>query len=149
MPTEKPSARTQQTREGADRAAGPSAQRHDRMGLSSLSNRFGILAGRICWNVRTYEIRVLTGGLGGNCSLPAGMESHMSEVAFNVAKTGYDDAALRYITAREMAVTFAGCTGGRGGFGHIEFLWVRSDDRGSGPGTRLLAAAEQEVTRRG
>ena len=36
-----------------------------------------------------------------------------------------------------------------GGCGYVEFLWVRHDQRGSSLGARLLAAAEQEIRRRG
>jgi GNAT superfamily N-acetyltransferase len=71
--------------------------------------------------------------------------------AFNVAATGYYDAALLCISVREDGGDlFGGLSGWTwGGCGYIEFLWVRGDHRGSGLGTRLLAAAEQEVTQRG
>ena len=36
-----------------------------------------------------------------------------------------------------------------GWLGYVEFQWVRADQRGSGLGTRVLAAAEEEVRRRG
>jgi GNAT superfamily N-acetyltransferase len=70
--------------------------------------------------------------------------------AFNVATTGFDDAALLCIAARGADGDLCGGLFGWtwGGCGYIEFLWVRGDHRGSGLGTRLLAAAEQEATRR-
>lgn len=71
--------------------------------------------------------------------------------AFNVATTGYDDAALLCIAAREDGGDLCGGLFGWtwGGCGYIEFLWVHGGHRGSGLGTQLLAAAEQEATRRG
>ena len=36
-----------------------------------------------------------------------------------------------------------------GGCGYIDLLWVRGDQRGSGLGTQLLAAAEREMQQRG
>lgn len=70
--------------------------------------------------------------------------------AFNVATTGYDDAALLCIAARDDGGDLCGGLFGWtwGGCGYVEFLWVCSDHRGSGLGSRLLAAAEQEVIRR-
>jgi GNAT superfamily N-acetyltransferase len=71
--------------------------------------------------------------------------------AFNVAATGHADAALLCIAARgDSGALYAGLFGWTwGGCGFIEFLWVHGDRRGSGLGTRLLAAAEQEARRRG
>jgi GNAT superfamily N-acetyltransferase len=71
--------------------------------------------------------------------------------AFNVAATGCDDARLLSVSARgEGGVLRGGLFGWTwGGCGYVEFLWVRGDQRGSGLGTRLLAAAEEEIRRRG
>ena len=40
-------------------------------------------------------------------------------------------------------------TGEPGGYGYIDLLWVRDDQRSCGLGTKLLAAAETEIRRRG
>jgi len=71
--------------------------------------------------------------------------------AFNIAATGYADGGLLGITARQGGGDLcAGLFGWTwGGCGYIEFLWVRDDHRGSGLGTRLMAAAEHEARRRG
>jgi GNAT superfamily N-acetyltransferase len=71
--------------------------------------------------------------------------------AFNVAATGLADGRLLDITAREKGGELcAGLFGWTwGGCGYIEVLWVRADQRGRGLGGRLLAAAEQEIRRRG
>src|SRR5215472_987545 len=70
--------------------------------------------------------------------------------AFNAAATGYADGRLLCIAVREDGGDLrAGLTGWTwGGCGYIDLLWVRSDQRGSGLGTRLLAAAEEEMARR-
>jgi len=71
--------------------------------------------------------------------------------AFNAATTGYTDGQLLCITVREnsgdLAAGLFGWTWG--GCGYIDLLWVRSDQRGSGLGTRLLVTAEEEIGRRG
>jgi ribosomal protein S18 acetylase RimI-like enzyme len=70
---------------------------------------------------------------------------------FNVEVTGFDDG--RWLRAAQRGPDgrleggLAGWTWG--GCGYIEFLWVRSDMRGSGVGSRLLAAAEAESRARG
>lgn len=71
--------------------------------------------------------------------------------AFNVAATGLDDGALLGIAVREDGgALVAGLFGWTwGGCGYIEVLWVRAGQRGRGLGTRLLAAAEREIGRRG
>ena len=71
--------------------------------------------------------------------------------AFNVAVTGYADGRLLCLAVRDdSGDLLAGLSGWTwGGCGYIELLWVRSDRRGSGLGARLLAAAEEEIARRG
>lgn len=67
--------------------------------------------------------------------------------AFNAEATGYWDGRLLCIAVRDEAGDlFAGLSGWTwGGCGYIDLLWVRPDHRGSGLGTRLLAAAEEEL----
>ena len=71
--------------------------------------------------------------------------------AFNAATTGYTDGGLLCITVHEdngdLRAGLFGWTWG--GCGYIDLLWVRSDQRGSGLGTRLLVTAEEEIGRRG
>jgi GNAT superfamily N-acetyltransferase len=71
--------------------------------------------------------------------------------AFNAAVTGYADGRPLGIVVRDdSGDLLAGLSGWTwGGCGYIELLWVRSDRRGSGLGARLLAAAEEEIARRG
>jgi GNAT superfamily N-acetyltransferase len=71
--------------------------------------------------------------------------------AYNVAATGYADGRRLGISVRaDDGALLAGLSGWTwGGCGYIEYLWVSQDHRGSGLGTRLLAAAEHEVRRRG
>ena len=71
--------------------------------------------------------------------------------AFHVAATGLADGRLLGNTAREKGGELcAGLFGWTwGGCGYIEVLWVRTDQRGRGLSDRLLAAAEQEIRRRG
>ena len=71
--------------------------------------------------------------------------------AFNIAVTGYRDARYLSLAARaDDGDLLAGLNGWTwGGCGYIEYLWVRDDQRGNGLGTRLLAAAEDEIRRRG
>lgn len=72
-------------------------------------------------------------------------------IAVNVAVTGYRDARLLSIAVQgNNGDLHAGLSGWTwGGCGHIELLWVREDQRGNGLGSRLLAAAEAEIRRRG
>ena len=71
--------------------------------------------------------------------------------AFNAAATGYAEARLVCVAFRDDGGDLlAGLFGWTwGGCGYIDLLWVRSDQRGSGLGGRLLAAAEEEMARRG
>lgn len=71
--------------------------------------------------------------------------------SFNAATTGYADGKLLGIAVREDSGDLrAGLFGWTwGGCGYIDLLWVRSDQRGSGLGTQPLAAAEEEIARRG
>ena len=71
--------------------------------------------------------------------------------AFNAAATGYNDGRLLCIAVRDDGGDLrAGLFGWTwGGCGFIDLLWVRPDNRQSGLGTRLLAAAEEEIMRRG
>ncbi|RST14396.1 N-acetyltransferase [Streptomyces sp. WAC05374] len=71
--------------------------------------------------------------------------------AFNRAATGASDEAELSVRATDDA---GGITGGLtgwtwGGLGGISMLWVREDQRGTGLGTRLMRAAEEEARRRG
>ena len=70
---------------------------------------------------------------------------------FNVAATGYDDGRLLQVSVRaDDGQLLAGLSGWTwGGCGFIEYLWVSGGHRGSGLGSRLLAAAEQEIRFRG
>ena len=71
--------------------------------------------------------------------------------SFNAGVTGWTDGRLLSISARghggDLRAGLFGWTWG--GCGYIDLLWVREDCRGSGLGTRLLATAEEEITRRG
>jgi GNAT superfamily N-acetyltransferase len=71
--------------------------------------------------------------------------------AFNAAATGYGDSRLLCIAVRDdSGDLLAGLFGWTwGGCAYIDVLWVRSNQRGSGLGSRLLAAAEEETARRG
>ncbi len=71
--------------------------------------------------------------------------------AFNAAVTGQADGRLLCVSVRgdggDLRAGLFGWTWG--GCGYVELFWVREDHRGQGLGTRLLAAAEQEIRRRG
>ena len=71
--------------------------------------------------------------------------------AFNAAVTGYHDGRLLSIAVRGDRGDLRGGLYGWtwGGCGYVDLLWVRGDQRGSGLGSKLLAAAEAEIRRRG
>jgi GNAT superfamily N-acetyltransferase len=71
--------------------------------------------------------------------------------AFNAAVTGHHDGRLLSIAVcGDRGDLHAGLYGWTwGGCGYIDLLWVRDDQRGCGLGTKLLAAAETEIRRRG
>jgi ribosomal protein S18 acetylase RimI-like enzyme len=81
--------------------------------------------------------------------LAAELSDHINE--FNVEATGFDDG--RWLRAAQrgpdgsLQAGLAGWTWG--GCSYIEFLWVHADLRGTGLGSRLLAAAEAEARARG
>jgi GNAT superfamily N-acetyltransferase len=70
---------------------------------------------------------------------------------FNVGATGFDDGrALAAFLRDGSGALRAGLAGHTwGGCAKIRLLWVREDERRSGVGSRLLAAAEREAAARG
>lgn len=78
-------------------------------------------------------------------------ELRRAVVAFNVAATGLDDGRdLCCLVRDESGELLAGLDGFTwGGYGMIEWLWVRADRRGTGLGAALMAAAEAEALARG
>jgi GNAT superfamily N-acetyltransferase len=82
----------------------------------------------------------------------AGVEELRNAViAFNSAATGYSDgASLGCLLRDQEGHLIAGLDGFTwGGYAMIEWLWVHSDRRRCGIGTRLVEAAEHEAARRG
>jgi GNAT superfamily N-acetyltransferase len=71
--------------------------------------------------------------------------------AYNIARTGIDDARLLVSFVRdEQGAIAAGVFGWTwGGCCEIKYLWVAEARRGQGLGSGLLAAAEQEAAARG
>lgn len=72
-------------------------------------------------------------------------------IAFNYQATGYTDGQRLAIFLRDpsgqLQAGLAGFTWG--GYGMVQWLWVREDLRGQGVGSALLARAEAEAARRG
>ncbi len=70
---------------------------------------------------------------------------------YNYEATGITDGRLIAIFNRDQAgAIYAGISGWTwGGTCYIQFLWVRSDWRSKGIGSRLLLAAEEEARSRG
>ena len=70
---------------------------------------------------------------------------------FNIEVTGHRDVRPLRAAVREddgdLLAGLSGCTWG--GCGYIDLVWVRDDHRKGGLGSRLLAAAEEEIRRRG
>ena len=71
--------------------------------------------------------------------------------AFNVEATGLDDGRGLSIRAEDgTGRLVAGLTGWTwGGCGYVDVLWVATEHRGQGIGTRLMDAAEEEASTRG
>lgn len=71
--------------------------------------------------------------------------------AFNRAATGVDDdSSLSVRATDDSGGIIGGLTGWTWGtLGGVSMLWVRDDQRGSGLGTKLMRAAEDEARRRG
>ena len=93
------------------------------------------------------EVRFAVGDADAN--LQERLDKEISE--FNAAVTGHHDGRMLSVAVRgndgDLRAGLYGWTWG--GCGYIELLWVRGDQRGSGLGARLLAAAEAEIRRRG
>ena len=93
------------------------------------------------------EVRLAAGD--ADADLAGRLDEEISE--FNPAATGYDDGRMLSVAVRgddgDLRAGLYGWTWG--GCGYIDLLWVRDDQRGSGPGAGLLAAAEAEILRRG
>lgn len=71
-------------------------------------------------------------------------------IAFNVAATGEDNVRGMSVRVDDDGGLVGGLSGWTWGTtAGIELLWVRADSRGTGLGSRLLAAAEAEARRRG
>lgn len=93
------------------------------------------------------ELQLTVGG--ADAGLAEQLDEEIS--AFNAAASGHDDARLLSVAVRggggDLRAGLYGWTWG--GCGYVDLLWVREDERGSGLGARLLAAAEAEIRRRG
>src|SRR6266702_3163739 len=93
------------------------------------------------------EVRFAVGD--ADASLAERLDKEIS--AFNAAVTGHHDGQMLSVAVRgDDGDLLAGLYGWTwGGCGYIDLIWVQGEHRGSGLGTRLLAAAEQEIRRRG
>jgi GNAT superfamily N-acetyltransferase len=95
----------------------------------------------------TSEIQFAIGG--ADDSLHDRLDKEIYD--FNAAATGHHDGRELSIAVRgddgDLSAGLYGWTWG--GCGYVELFWVREDQRGSGLGTRLLAAAEAEIRSRG
>jgi GNAT superfamily N-acetyltransferase len=111
------------------------------------SGRHGGVGGNARKELLVGEVTITMNDAGN--SLRARLDEEI--YAFNVEATGIADARLLSISAQddrgELCAGLFGWTWG--GCGYVELLWVRGDQRGGGLGSRLLAAAEQEIHRRG
>jgi GNAT superfamily N-acetyltransferase len=93
------------------------------------------------------EVRIAVGD--ADTGLAERLDQEIS--AFNAAVTGHHDGRMLSVAVRgddgDLRAGLYGWTWG--GCGYIDLLWVRDDQRGSGLGARLLAAAEAEIRHRG
>ncbi len=93
------------------------------------------------------EVRFAVGD--ADADLAERLDKEISE--FNAAVTGHHDGRMLSVAVRgddgDLRAGLYGWTWG--GCGYIDLLWVRDDQRGSGLGARLLAAAEAEIRHRG
>jgi GNAT superfamily N-acetyltransferase len=93
------------------------------------------------------EVRIAVGD--ADAGLAERLDQEIS--AFNAAVTGHHDGRMLSVAVRgddgDLRAGLYGWTWG--GCGYIDLLWVRDDQRGSGLGARLLAAAEAEIRHRG
>ena len=78
-------------------------------------------------------------------------ELEQAVISFNIATTGHDDARSLGCVLRDDTGTLLGGLAGFtwGGYGMIDWLWVREDLRHHGLGARLVRAAEDSARVRG
>ncbi len=93
------------------------------------------------------EVRLAAGD--ADADLAERLDQEIS--AFNAAVTGHHDGRMLSVAVRDddggLRAGLSGWTWG--GCGYIDLLWVREDQRGTGLGARIMAAAEAEIRRRG